>query len=78
MNKTEPKHLLFEKELKEYVKKHKIVAHEKLPGEKQLREIFHYSVETIRKTLSRLEIQGFIYKRNGVGTFLAPKLEIKK
>jgi GntR family transcriptional regulator len=44
-----------------------------LPGENQLAQEFGVSRVTIRKTLHNLELDGFIIKRRGIGSFPVPQ-----
>lgn len=44
-----------------------------LPGENQLAREFGVSRVTIRKTLENLELDGFIVKRRGIGSFPVPQ-----
>lgn len=44
-----------------------------LPSEADLSQRFNVSRATIRDALSRLEQRGVVYRRHGVGTFVAPR-----
>jgi GntR family transcriptional regulator len=43
----------------------------KVPSERELMEVYHVSRATVRKALSELITEGFIYRKQGVGTFVA-------
>ncbi|WHY85946.1 GntR family transcriptional regulator [Neobacillus novalis] len=47
--------------------------HDKLPSERELCEQFDVSRITVRQTFQELENDGYIYKRHGKGTYVAPK-----
>lgn len=51
----------------------KFKEHEKLPSERELCDKFCLSRDTVRQAISQLEKMGYIYKRHGKGTFVAPK-----
>jgi len=56
-----------------------ISAAEKLPTEEQLREVFTVSRTTIRKALDHLLYRGFLYRKQGRGTFWTDKAaDLKK
>lgn len=48
---------------------------EALPSERDLAEQFKVSRLTLRKALERLENQGLVRRRQGSGTYVAPRLE---
>jgi len=47
-------------------------AHDQLPSESELCELFGVSRITIRRALATLENEGLIYRRQGLGSFAAP------
>jgi GntR family transcriptional regulator len=49
-----------------------LAIHEVIPTERQMAEHFGVSRVTIQKALKILERSGFIYRRQGSGTFVAP------
>jgi len=66
-----------------YVKEHimrllvsgKYPPNSKLPTEFELMESLKVGRATVREALTRLEKEGFIYKRQGIGTFVAENTE---
>lgn len=49
--------------------------HDKLPGERELCDIYGFNRMTLRSAIQKLIVQGLIYNKPGVGTFVAePKL----
>ncbi len=50
-------------------------AGEAMPPERELAEQFGVSRLTLRKALERLEAQGLVQRRQGSGTYVAPRLE---
>lgn len=50
------------------------LEHDKLPSERELCELYDVSRITVRQTLQELEREGFIYKKHGKGSFVAPKI----
>lgn len=50
-----------------------LAIHEVIPTERQMAEHFGVSRVTIQKALKILERSGFIYRRQGSGTFVAPR-----
>lgn len=50
------------------------LAHEALPSEIALAEIFAVSQGTVRKALTELCTEGWLYRQQGRGTFIAPSV----
>lgn len=50
-------------------------AHDRLPSEHELAATFGLSRQTVRQTLGELEQEGWVYRKQGKGTFAAPKAE---
>lgn len=69
-----PLYRKIEVSLKEYIVRHKLKRHDRLPSESQLAEEHHASVGTIRKALNNLVSEKIIYRRHGQGTFVAPRI----
>lgn len=57
-------------EIKEYIKKHKIVAGEKLPTVSEWMKKLHVGKSTLREGLKKLETEGVIEVINGKGIFV--------
>ncbi|MEQ9764525.1 GntR family transcriptional regulator [Streptococcus jiangjianxini] len=51
--------------------------HDKLPSERELSETFDVSRITVRQALKELEARGFIYKKQGKGTFVSSIENVK-
>ena len=61
--------------LKERIESGALRPHERLPSERELEEQFGISRMTARHALSELELEGYAYREQGRGTFVAePKL----
>lgn len=54
-----------------------MVAHERLPSERELSEDFNVSRITVRQALKELEARGLIYKLQGKGTFVSSIENVK-
>jgi len=67
-----PKYLQLKAELVNLLEKGKWKAHDKLPSENELAGQFGISRQTVRQTLGELEQEGWVYRRQGNGTFAAP------
>lgn len=75
MNKSSkvPLYLQLMEELIKKIEKKVYVEHEQLPSERELCGIYNLSRITVRQALQDLEREGYIYKKHGVGTFVASK-----
>ncbi|HOK56105.1 MAG TPA: GntR family transcriptional regulator [bacterium] len=67
-----PDYLIIEKELREKIEKGEYKSGERIPTEVQLCEKYKVSRITLRKALSILEAEGYIYRITGKGTFVIP------
>jgi GntR family transcriptional regulator len=65
-----PKYLQICNWLVEMIQKGRFEAHDKLPSESKLAELFHVNRNTVRQAIADLVIKGLIQKRNGVGSFV--------
>ncbi|WP_027881709.1 GntR family transcriptional regulator [Meiothermus rufus] len=70
-----PLYLQLEALLREALAAQTWKAGEALPPERALAEQFGVSRLTLRKALERLEAQGLVRRRQGSGTYVAPRLE---
>ena len=57
--------------VKDMIEKGRLKSGEKLPGERELAEVFHVSRSSVREALRSLESQGFLASRQGDGTYIA-------
>ncbi|GIW30975.1 MAG: transcriptional regulator [Meiothermus sp.] len=70
-----PLYLQLEALLREALASNTWKAGEAMPPERALAEQFGVSRLTLRKALERLEAQGLVQRRQGSGTYVAPRLE---
>ncbi|MGA7103848.1 MAG: FadR/GntR family transcriptional regulator [Candidatus Deferrimicrobiaceae bacterium] len=59
--------------VKEMIGKGRLHEGEKLPGERELSEVFQVSRSSVREALRALESQGYLESRHGDGTYIARK-----
>jgi GntR family transcriptional regulator len=59
--------------LRERISDGKMEAHQPIPSERQLEEIYSVSRPTIRQAIDLLIRQGFLYREHGRGTFVSPQ-----
>ena len=57
--------------VKDMIEKGRLQSGEKLPGERELAEVFRVSRSSVREALRSLESQGFLESRQGDGTYIA-------
>lgn len=77
INRREPVPIYYQlKEwLREQIESGTLKPHDRLPSERELGEIFHISRMTARQALSELESEGYVYREQGKGSFVAePKI----
>ena len=72
------KHELIIKEIRRAINSGKYEANEKIPSENQLSAKYQVSRQTVRKALSKLIDEGFLYAVHGSGTFVAERIIKKK
>lgn len=70
------------KVVKEYLlnrmKKGELLPDDRVPSEKELMEMFQVSRITVRKAIDELVIEGYLYRLQGIGTFVKKKEEASK
>jgi len=66
-----PKYYQLKEYLKEMILTGKIASGEQLPSENSLVQQFNMSRHTIRQAMKELELEGWIYRKQGKGTFCA-------
>src|SRR5512137_1784135 len=59
--------------LRERIASGELEAHQSIPSERQLEEIYSVSRTTIRQAIDLLVRQGFLYREHGRGTFVSPQ-----
>src|SRR5512136_1355577 len=59
--------------LRESISNGRFEAHEPIPAERQLEELYSVSRTTIRQAIDLLVRQGFLYREHGKGTFVSPQ-----
>jgi GntR family transcriptional repressor for pyruvate dehydrogenase complex len=57
--------------IKDMIKDNRLKSGEKLPGERELAEVFRVSRSSVREALRSLETHGFLESRQGDGTYIA-------
>lgn len=70
-----PKYLKLKENIKELITTGQIKPEEKLPTENDLCEEYNISRHTVRKALNILEQEGFVYKKQGIGTFCTKSIK---
>jgi GntR family transcriptional regulator len=73
LSKTEgiPLYIQIRQALHDDIVDHKLLPGQKLPSEDELAELFNVSRMTVRQGISDLIDAGLLYRRHGVGTFVA-------
>lgn len=66
-----PRHEQISDWLREQIQEHVFAVHAQIPSESQLTERFDVSRITVRRALQTLENEGLIYRRQGLGSFVA-------
>ncbi|MFH1524773.1 MAG: GntR family transcriptional regulator [Chloroflexota bacterium] len=59
--------------LRESISNGKFEAHQPIPSERQLENLYSVSRTTIRQAIALLIRQGFLYREHGRGTFVSPQ-----
>lgn len=57
--------------IEEYIETHQLKAHDKLPSERSLCELFNANRITLREALKHMHSEGSIYTIHGKGNFIA-------
>jgi GntR family transcriptional regulator len=73
LNAGVPKYIQISHWLTEMIQKGRYGLHEKLPSELKLSELFQVNRNTVRQAISDLVTQGFVQKKNGVGSFVVAR-----
>lgn len=67
----EKKYIIVKNQIKQWIVEGKYEPHEKLPTESELMKQFDVSRHTIRRAISELEIEQYVYKIQGGGMYIA-------
>ena len=67
-----PRHEQLSDWLREQITRSHFATHDRLPSEHELGALFGVSRITVRRALSTLEHEGLLYRRQGLGSFVAP------
>lgn len=59
--------------LRERISKGELAAHQPIPSERQLEDLYSVSRTTIRQAIGLLVRQGFLFREHGRGTFVSPQ-----
>jgi GntR family transcriptional regulator len=68
-----PKYYQLANILRERISNGELPAHQPIPSERQLEEIYSVSRTTIRQAIDLLVRLGFLYRQHGKGTFVSPQ-----
>jgi GntR family transcriptional regulator len=71
INSSAPRYLQVHDLIKNDIFEQKLKQGERLPSEEELAKKYHVSRMTLRKSLSLLINEGYIYSQHGVGTFIS-------
>lgn len=77
MTENLPKYRQLKEYIKEYIVRENLNAHDPVLTENELVSKFHISRHTVRKALDELENEGWIYRKQGLGTFCADRSSVK-
>jgi len=69
-----PRHEQLSEWLRDRIRTRRLVAHDPLPSEAALGAMAGVSRITVRRALATLEYEGCIYRRQGLGSFVAPRV----
>jgi GntR family transcriptional regulator len=56
--------------IKDYITNERLAEGDKLPSERELCEIYDISRATVRQAIHELEIEGYVYIKKGIGSFV--------
>ena len=59
--------------LRDRISKGELAAHEPIPSERQLEDLYSVSRTTIRQAIGLLVRQGYLFREHGRGTFVSPQ-----
>lgn len=69
-NEATPLYLQLKNSIKQDIKAGVLKSGEKIPSESEMKEMYHMSRVTIRNALAELEVEGYIQKVQGKGSFV--------
>ncbi|GGD87412.1 GntR family transcriptional regulator [Paenibacillus nasutitermitis] len=66
-----PKYIQLKEEILSWITTDQFKAHDKLPSENEIAARYGFSRQTVRQALGELEAEGWLYRSQGKGTFVA-------
>jgi GntR family transcriptional regulator len=73
-----PLYYQIKQQLKEAIESGQLQPNEALPSERELIEIYGVSRPTVRQATEELLNEGFLYRKRGLGTFIAPPKSVQQ
>ncbi|MEK3720392.1 GntR family transcriptional regulator [Paenibacillus sp. FSL H8-0034] len=73
-----PKYIQLKQEIMGWIHAAKIMPNERMPTEHEIADQFGMSRQTVRQTLGELEQEGWLYRVQGSGTYVAPAPKRKR
>ncbi|WP_041081760.1 GntR family transcriptional regulator [Thermotoga profunda] len=68
--KNKPMYMIVKEYILSRIKKGELSPEDRIPSEKELMDLFQVSRITVRKAIDELAIEGYIYRLQGIGTFV--------
>ncbi|WP_448524135.1 GntR family transcriptional regulator [Pseudothermotoga sp.] len=78
MSRQKPMYKVVKEYLLSKIKTGELLPDDRVPSEKELMEMFQVSRITVRKAIDELVLEGFLYRLQGIGSFVRKKEEHEK